>query len=198
MRILTGVVKAGAVALDDAGPLPDGARVTVIVDDDEEVSTARTHDELPVLDLQVRDEHVTLDEIKIQPFADPPAEPTVLVVEDDPDLSEVFGEVLEAAGYKVVTARDGRDALRYLQRSQQHPHAILLDVRMPNMDGITFRKEAAKVAAEVPVILTSADTNLDAEVAELDVAAFLPKPVGRSELVATVSRVCDDDDSTDS
>src|SRR5690242_17443446 len=104
MRILTGVVRAGSIELDDRGvssALPDGTRVTVFVDEDadDDEDTASSMPHIPV-QLAVRDEQVTLDEIPIQPLPDPAPEPTVLVVEDDPDLGEVFGEVIEAAGYK--------------------------------------------------------------------------------------------------
>jgi CheY-like chemotaxis protein len=191
MRILTGIVDAGAIRIDDVGGLPEGARVTVIVEDDDEDQD----DEVPPLDVAVRDMHVTVEEIPILPEPAPAPEPTVLIVEDDPDLSEVFCDVLEAAGYRVVTARDGSEALRYLKGSQTRPHLILLDVRMPNMDGVQFRKEQAAIAdvAGIPVVVTSADGNVQQAVDEMKAQAFLPKPVRRSELVATVSRLCDDD-----
>jgi len=204
MRILTGVVRAGAIAIDDPEPLRDGDRVTVVVEDDEDddddrATTGRTLDEMPVVDLAVRDENITIDEIAIGPCPDPASEPTVLVVEDDPDLGEVFSEVIGAAGYKVERARDGREALRVLRDGRPRPHLILLDMRMPNMDGEQFRRAQEQDAelADIPVVVTSADGNIGETVAELDVAAFLPKPVNRSELVSTISRLCDDDDDDD-
>jgi CheY-like chemotaxis protein len=173
MRLLTGTVVAGEIRLDEPGVAPEGSRVTVIVEDDD----------------------VPVEDIPIQ--ADGPLlEPTVLVVEDDPDLCEAFCEVLEAAGYNVVTARDGREAIGYLKTARNRPHLILLDVRMPNMDGVEFRKHqiALAGAASIPVVVTSADGNLHGVLEQMKAQAFLAKPVGRSELVATVSRLCDDDE----
>jgi CheY-like chemotaxis protein len=177
MRVLTGVVRAGSIEIESAASLPEGARVTVYV---EEEDTAP----------------VALDEIAILSSPEPASEPTVLVVEDDPDLGELFGEVIEAAGYRVEHARDGREALQHLKQSPHRPHLILLDMRMPNMDGEQFRRaqEADADLADIPVVVTSADTNVIETVANMNVEAFLPKPVNRSELVATISRLCDDDE----
>ena len=176
MRLLTGTVIAGDIKLDEPEVVPEGSRVTVIVEDDD----------------------IAVEDIPIQVDSGPAGEPTVLVVEDDPDLCEVFCEVLEAAGYHVITARDGREALAYLKAARIRPHLILLDVRMPNMDGVEFRKHqiALAGAASIPVVVTSADGNVHELLEEMKAQAYLPKPVGRSELVSTVSRFCDDDEKS--
>jgi two-component system, chemotaxis family, chemotaxis protein CheY len=181
MRVLTGVVRAGAIEIENAPVLPEGARVTVYVEEEDT-------------------EPVALDEIAILTTPVPAPEPTVLVVEDDPDLGELFGEVIEAAGYRVEHARDGLEALQHLKESIHLPHLILLDMRMPNMDGEEFRRaqEADAEIADIPVVVTSADTNVVDTVANMNVGAFLPKPVNRSELVATISRLCEDDADDDS
>src|SRR5260370_40492638 len=85
-----------------------------------------------------------------------PSEP-VLVVEDNEDNREILGTLLEVEGYHVACAVDGRDALDKLERGLR-PCLILLDVSMPRMNGIEFRR--AQVAderfSEIPVILFSA------------------------------------------
>jgi chemosensory pili system protein ChpA (sensor histidine kinase/response regulator) len=81
----------------------------------------------------------------------------ILVVEDNADTREVLERVLEIRGYAVVTARDGLDALAYLQGGGQ-PAAIILDIAMPHMDGITFSRTIRANAdwAEIPIIIYTA------------------------------------------
>lgn len=198
MLLLTGTVQGGVIKLDDTTTLPDGTCVTVVVDDDEERVEDGTLDEVPVLldESDLSDDRATLEEIAVLSAAMPPRRSRVLVIEDDPDMRDAFGEILEAAGYRVHRARDGAEAMRYLQDTRSRPHVILLDARMPNMDGFQFRRaQAARPElACIPVVLTSAFRDIRKQVAGLDVAAFLPKPVAGAELVATVSRLCATDD----
>src|SRR4051794_8929091 len=63
----------------------------------------------------------------------------VLLIEDDDDLREAEVDILEGAGFRVVAARDGREALELVAREM--PMVIFLDMRMPGMDGWTFARE---------------------------------------------------------
>ena len=63
-------------------------------------------------------------------------EPTILVVDDDADVRESLSEFLELHGYEVVAAADGMEALDRLQTVS--PCAVLLDVKMPGMDGVAL------------------------------------------------------------
>src|SRR5690242_3615106 len=86
------------------------------------------------------------------------ADPTVLVVEDDPETAEVLNRILTLHGYGIVIAWDGLDAMKML-RDGLRPDAIVLDLAMPNMDGRTFH--AALLAddpqlARIPVVVYSA------------------------------------------
>ena len=80
----------------------------------------------------------------------------VLVVDDDAAIREVVQIIVEAEGYPVVTAAEGAEALRHLQ-SGLRPGVILLDLRMPGMDGRAFREvqgaepELAEIARRDPV-----------------------------------------------
>src|SRR5262252_1817290 len=62
--------------------------------------------------------------------------PVILVIDDDPDVREVFQRQLEALGARVVVAADGFEGLDQLERS--NPDAVLCDLAMPGMDGIEF------------------------------------------------------------
>ena len=83
--------------------------------------------------------------------------PTVLVVEDEPDIREAIAEALGAEGYAVRVAVHGRDALERL-KSSAATDVVVLDMMMPVMDGWEFlaAKEADPALAGIPVIVTSA------------------------------------------
>ena len=80
----------------------------------------------------------------------------ILLVEDDHDIRVAVRQTLEMASYEVVSAPNGADALRILDRQQ--PDLIILDLHMPLMDGEEFlkAKERDERVAEIPVILISA------------------------------------------
>jgi len=113
----------------------------------------------------------------------------VLVVEDDPDQRDAVVLALQQAGYSVVAAGDGLEALEMLQAGTR-PCLILLDLMMPEMDGVQFRKEQLKssATADIPVVVVSAFGQLT-RAKSLHVADYLPKPVELDRLVAVVNRV---------
>jgi CheY-like chemotaxis protein len=83
------------------------------------------------------------------------SEGTVLLVDDDPVIRMMYGLGLERAGYKVVGAKDGQAALDLA--SSVKPDLILLDVRMPDLDGIEVLKRLAAdgIAERIPVVMLS-------------------------------------------
>jgi two-component system chemotaxis response regulator CheY len=115
---------------------------------------------------------------------------TVMVVEDDPDCLEVVAHALALDGYAVMTAVDGRDALRALEAGPA-PDLILLDLMLPVMDGWQFLEEqrARPALAGIPVVLLSGERALRRRASELGVAGAIPKPIELDELVSTVRRV---------
>src|SRR6266404_8186598 len=100
----------------------------------------------------------------------------VLLVEDDPDISEVLAQLLEDEGVHVSSASNGREALTSLQRGAP-PDVIVLDLMMPVMDGWEFRLEQKKdpTLASIPVVAMSADASAKAEA--IDVDAYVHKPL---------------------
>jgi CheY-like chemotaxis protein len=111
----------------------------------------------------------------------------VLVVDDDSELRRVLALALADEGYDVRAAPDGWAALELLEAWR--PRVILLDLMMPGMDGWAFRARqlATPVAAEVPVIVLSADR--DVRVEALRPAAFLPKPFNLQALLDAVAEL---------
>jgi len=80
--------------------------------------------------------------------------PRVLVVDDEPDAVELLQEFLAAKGYDVLTATGGEEALRIVR--EERPHLILLDVRMPGMNGLEVLRHVRQIDQEVGVIMVTA------------------------------------------
>ncbi len=119
----------------------------------------------------------------------------ILVVEDDLETRAVVRDLLLRNGHTVQTASDGRDALARLLDEEQ-PTLIILDVRMPGMDGkqfLTITRAYYRLAA-IPVLVLSA-----AELPEAltgSVGAVVPKPFDPAHLLAEVQRLLIDERST--
>jgi len=116
-------------------------------------------------------------------------ERAVLVVEDDRDLADMMAWVLSAAGFEVTTAPNGAAGLAALERQ---PHClVILDLMMPDVDGIEFRARQREhpAGARAPVLVVSGRHDAAAVAAGMDVAGFLPKPFTPEDLVAAVSRI---------
>ena len=115
----------------------------------------------------------------------------ILVVEDDRDLRETILAALEGEGFDVDTAANGREALDALETRRQ-TSLILLDLRMPVMDGLEFRRRqlASPLLASVPVVLLSGDSRGDQQASSLGFALSMKKPIGEPDLLAVVRRFC--------
>lgn len=115
---------------------------------------------------------------------------SVLVVEDDSALRELLGMMLEGEGYTVTTAGNGREALESISVSR--PGLILLDMRMPVMDGWQFCREMDRRGGPRPVVVVvTAAPDPAARAAEVDADAWLPKPFDRAALLALLRRMTD-------
>lgn len=113
---------------------------------------------------------------------------TVLVVDDNVDLRETLREILNMEGYAVSLAEHGRDALEQLQAGAQ-PHAILLDLMMPVMDGAEFltRMRADPQIGGIPVLLVTAFAD---RARGLPANLVLGKPIDVAEFLEAVSDAC--------
>lgn len=117
----------------------------------------------------------------------------ILVVEDEEGIRDVWMEVLGDAGYSVVGAEDGQEALRRVARIR--PDLILLDMVMPGIDGaaVLERLRADPTGRAVPVLIVSAlatgvAARLSGREQELGIAGILSKPLAPGELLAHVGR----------
>jgi DNA-binding response OmpR family regulator len=114
------------------------------------------------------------------------AMPRVLVVDDEPDAVELLREFLAAKGYEVTTASDGEEAL--LKVKQDRPHLILLDVRMPRMNGMEVLKRVREIDREVGVIMVTAVNEEETGRQALRMGAFdyITKPLDLKYLERTL------------
>jgi CheY-like chemotaxis protein len=113
---------------------------------------------------------------------------TVLVVDDDSGIRELLMRSLSFEGFDVMEAANGQDALTQL-RTGRRPSVIVLDLRMPVMDGWAFRiaQRADPKIARIPVvILSGADAH---RFQEIEAVAALEKPVSLSQLADCLHRI---------
>lgn len=110
----------------------------------------------------------------------------VLIVEDEKDIRESLGELLEAEGFIVAQAENGRIALDVLHESVALPNVILVDLMMPIMDGEQFRREqlADDRLAAIPIVIMSAARDIDECGERMQAFAVLKKPMSIDLLVA--------------
>jgi CheY-like chemotaxis protein len=113
-----------------------------------------------------------------------PASKHILVVEDNADVRSAMTRLLQAAGYRVTSAADGREALQCLRR--EPPAVILLDLAMPVMTGWQFRAEQQHdpALATIPVVVVSAEEGLSRIAGALGAAGHVPKPVDVDALLS--------------
>lgn len=117
---------------------------------------------------------------------------TILIVDDSASLRQVVSLALKGAGYEVMEAVDGKDALSKLTGVKIH--LVVSDVNMPNMDGITFVKEMRKLPAYkfTPVIMLTTE-NQESKKAEGQAAgakAWMVKPFKPDQMLMAVSKLC--------
>lgn len=113
----------------------------------------------------------------------------VLVVEDDHEILTLVADILRAEGFMVETATDGAEALQRLEAIGR-PCVILLDMRLPVLDGWGFSSELRRRGLEVPVVVMTAAQNAQAWAREIGAERYLAKPFDLDHLLTTVSHYC--------
>jgi two-component system, chemotaxis family, chemotaxis protein CheY len=112
---------------------------------------------------------------------------TVLVVDDDTSILDTVSSILSGEGYDVVSAATGEEALAAVARKQ--PLLILLDMRMPIMDGWEFaRVYRAQPGPHAPIIVLTAARDVANRAAEINADGYLGKPFNVVELLDLVAR----------
>ena len=121
---------------------------------------------------------------------------TILVVDDEDDVRESVREVLRDEGYRVVDTADGTQVLALIR--QERPELVLLDIWMPQVDGIGLLKEIKIQEPELNVVMVSGHGNIHTAVTATKFGAFdfLEKPVSLDGLLLTVQRALGESSSS--
>ena len=110
----------------------------------------------------------------------------ILVVDDEAAVRESLRRALALEGYDVELAADGAEALYRLDTGAVHPDAIVLDVLMPNFDGLETARRLRGAGNRIPILMLTARDEVEARVAGLDAGAddYVVKPFALAELLA--------------
>ena len=112
---------------------------------------------------------------------------TILVIEDEKSIRDLQQEELEEAGYNVILAIDGIDGIYKLKN--EDIDAVILDIKMPNIDGrMTFRK-IKEIKKDIPVIVNTAYNKYRSDFEQLQADAYIVKSFDLSELKKTLKEV---------
>jgi two-component system KDP operon response regulator KdpE len=114
-----------------------------------------------------------------------PQTPTVLIIDDEPQIRRLLRVTLEAAGYRICDAANGNDGLA--QAAQRRPDVVLLDLGLPDLDGVSVLKRLREWS-RVPVIVLSVRDREDDKIDALDGGAddYVTKPFAAGELLARI------------
>jgi CheY-like chemotaxis protein len=113
-------------------------------------------------------------------------QPDILIIDDDPAIRSTVTEILQDEGYRVRTAGDGLDGLAALV--EQLPALILLDMRMPVLDGWGVARAVRERGLQVPFVVLTAAQDARRWAEEVGAIGFLPKPFDLLELLAVVEQ----------
>ena len=113
----------------------------------------------------------------------------IMVIEDDPDISQMLALNLRNDGFEVAVEHDGESGLARLR--QERHHLLLLDLMLPGMDGLQVCREVRRMPDYLPIIIVSAKVTETHRVLGLELGAddYLTKPFSLPELVARVRAV---------
>lgn len=112
----------------------------------------------------------------------------ILIVDDDKNIQQILSDIIKSEGYEVITAGNGRKALKEIRT--RSPDLVLLDIRLPEMDGMKVLKEIKKGDKNLIVIMLTAHGEVKSAVQAIKLGAFdyITKPFDNEELVLNIKR----------
>lgn len=115
---------------------------------------------------------------------------TVFIVEDEELLLELYTAILTRAGHNVIgVAINGAEAILKLQQLKTPPHIIIMDHRMPIMDGLTATLELKRLLPSCKILFISADYRIEARTCKAGADLFITKPVELEKLLTAVHQL---------
>jgi len=112
---------------------------------------------------------------------------TILVIEDEKSISQLYQEELEEEGYKVILASDGTDGIYKLKN--ENVDLVVLDIKLPNIDGRMAFKEIKKIKKDIPVIVNTAYSQYRSDFEHLKANAYVVKSFDLSELKEAIKKL---------
>jgi DNA-binding response OmpR family regulator len=118
--------------------------------------------------------------------------PTILVVDDEESVTQLCARILQREGYHVLTAGTAETGLQEV--ADNRPDAIILDLRLPDIDGLEFLRRLRARDTQTPVVVVTGDYSINRDDAVLNDlraldAGLMFKPLGREDLIALVRRL---------
>ena len=110
----------------------------------------------------------------------------ILIIDDDPAIRATVAEILESEGYSVATAINGADGLQSLDRID--PALVLLDMRMPILDGWGFARALQSRGIQIPILVMTAAQDARRWAHEINAEGYVAKPFDLIDLLDTVGR----------
>lgn len=115
---------------------------------------------------------------------------TVMIVDDELFIVELYRDILQLRGYKVVgTAFDGDEAVRRYGAAPDKPDIIIMDHRMPVKNGVEATKEIIRSNPAQKIIFVSADVLIERDARDAGAVEFLPKPFRMDDLIEKMQRL---------
>ena len=115
---------------------------------------------------------------------------SLLIVEDDACVHDLLSRILPIRGHSIVgNAFNGAEAVDIFNNLVQKPDVILMDYRMPVMDGIEATRKILEIEPLAQILFLSADSRVKDEAIEAGACGFLRKPISCSEIVASIERL---------
>jgi len=112
---------------------------------------------------------------------------TILVVDDEESIRKLYQLELMDEGYNVILAADGQEALQKVE--QENPDLVILDIRMPKVDGIEFLNRFMQMGKKLPIIINSAYTDYRMDLTTWAAETYMVKSSDLSELKAEVKKL---------
>ena len=115
---------------------------------------------------------------------------SIFIVDDEPVLHRLYRDILEFNGYRVIAeAYDGEEAVRIFAGLVNKPDIILMDYRMPKMNGLEAMEAILKIDPNAKIVFASADDSIEDKVKECGAFSFIAKPFRINPLLQTIKEI---------